>query len=161
MKPARHATDAHYAELVIELSHLLESARRTSARVVNAVMTATYWELGRRIVKFEQLGARRAAYGEEVLARLAADLTKKFGRGFSLRNLRSFRMFYQEWPIRQTLSAESCPTVEANRQTASAETVQAQAPADTPTFPPPWSHYVVLLGVKDRRRSVHGSETML
>jgi len=29
---------------------LLESARRASARAVNVVMTATHWEIGRRIV---------------------------------------------------------------------------------------------------------------
>lgn len=86
---------------------MLEAARRTSARAVNAVMAATYWELGRQIVEFKQGGEKRAAYGEQVLERLAADLTARFGRGFSLRNLRSFRLFYLNWPIRQTLSAES------------------------------------------------------
>jgi hypothetical protein len=28
------------------------------------VMTASYWEIGRRIVEFEQGGQERAAYGE-------------------------------------------------------------------------------------------------
>jgi len=147
MKPARQTTDAYYVKLVTELSRLLESARRTSVRAVNAVMTATYWELGRRIVEFEQGGAKRAAYGEEVLARLAADLTAKFGRGFSLRNLRSFRMFYQEWPIRQTVSAGSNSASDANRQMVSAGSTPAQI--QVPAFPLPWSHYVALLAVKD------------
>jgi hypothetical protein len=48
----------------------------------NALMTATYWEVGRRIVEFEQGGEKRAGYGEELLARLADDLTARFGRGF-------------------------------------------------------------------------------
>jgi predicted nuclease of restriction endonuclease-like (RecB) superfamily len=154
MKPSRQKTDTHYIELVTELSRLLDTARRTSARAVNAVMTATYWELGRRIVEFEQGGAKRAAYGEEVLARLAGDLTARFGRGFSLRNLRSFRMFYQEWPIRQTLSAESGAASEANRQTVSAVSSPVTSQPHTPVFPLPWSHYVALLAVKnaDARR---------
>lgn len=43
---------------------LLESARRATARNVNALMTATYWEIGRRIVEFEQGGKDRAEYGD-------------------------------------------------------------------------------------------------
>jgi hypothetical protein len=40
------------------------------------------------------------------LEHLSADLTKKFGKGFSLRNLRNFRLLYQTFPIRQALPAE-------------------------------------------------------
>ena len=61
---------------------LLDTARRASARTVNAIMTATYWELGRRIVELEQGGKGRADYGEELLKRMSADLTPRFGRGF-------------------------------------------------------------------------------
>ena len=39
-----------YDTILSELVTLLEGARRISARAVNAVMTATYWEVGRRIV---------------------------------------------------------------------------------------------------------------
>ncbi len=142
MPPAKSTSTANYEGLVADLSRLLEDARRVSARAVNTVMTATYWEFGRRIVEFEQGGAKRAAYGEALLERLAEDLTARFGRGFSLRNLRNFRTFYLEWPIRQTVSAESRQAI---RQTASAKSSQ-----DTPrSFPLPWSHYVRLLAVKD------------
>ena len=60
-----------YDSIVSELIDLVESARRVSARSVNAVMTATYWEIGRRIVEFEQAGKKRAKYGEELLDKLA------------------------------------------------------------------------------------------
>jgi hypothetical protein len=46
-------------------------------------MTASYWESGRRIVEFEQGGEGRAKYGELLIARLAEDLTQRFGRRFS------------------------------------------------------------------------------
>src|SRR5271165_5048211 len=69
------------------IAMLLEEARRQSARHVNAILTATYWDIGRRIVEFVQAGESRAEYGEEVLARLSRDLTKKFGRGFGPVNL--------------------------------------------------------------------------
>ena len=61
-----------YDSIVSELSDLIESARRVSARSVNAVVTATYWEIGRRIVESEQRGKKRAGYGEALLERLAA-----------------------------------------------------------------------------------------
>ena len=50
---------------------MLAAARRSSARAVNALMTATYWEVGRRIVEFEQRGEMRADYGQELLKRLS------------------------------------------------------------------------------------------
>ncbi|HEX5241715.1 MAG TPA: hypothetical protein VFW23_00530 [Tepidisphaeraceae bacterium] len=49
-----------YAAILAEVVELLESARRASARAVNAVMTAAYWQVGRRIVESEQGGASRA-----------------------------------------------------------------------------------------------------
>ena len=45
-----------YTGLLGGIGELLEAARRASARTVNAFMTATYWEVGRRIVEFEQGG---------------------------------------------------------------------------------------------------------
>lgn len=43
-----------YDTFLAEVVDLLEAARRTSARAVNAVMTATYWQIGRRIVEAKQ-----------------------------------------------------------------------------------------------------------
>ena len=88
--PARR--DSRYSGLVRDVSTLLESARSASARAVNTLITATYWEIGRRIVEFEQGGARRAAYGTELLDKLSADLTRRFGRGFSRDKLETMRL---------------------------------------------------------------------
>ncbi len=93
--------------MLTEVVRLLEDSRRASARVVNAVMTATYWEVGRQVVEGEQSGAQRAGYGKELLKRLSADLTARLGRGFSQRNLEQMRLFYLGWRIPQTLSAKS------------------------------------------------------
>ena len=59
-----------YGGLLTGISDLLDQARRTSARTVNNILTATYWEIGRRIVEYEQGGKARAEYGEELLERL-------------------------------------------------------------------------------------------
>jgi predicted nuclease of restriction endonuclease-like (RecB) superfamily len=96
-----------YGGLIGGIAELLEAARRTAARTVNALMTATYWEIGRRIVEFEQGGAKRAEYGEGLMARLADDLTARFGRGFSRQNLQRFRLFYLSQPAEKICSTLS------------------------------------------------------
>jgi predicted nuclease of restriction endonuclease-like (RecB) superfamily len=93
-KPASPAATRDYSGLLGGISELLEAARRASARTVNAFMTATYWEVGRRIVEFEQGGEKRAVYGESLLLRLADDLTARFGKGFGKSNLFLMRKFY-------------------------------------------------------------------
>ena len=69
------AAAAGYNSVLTEVVRLLEDSRRTSARAVNAVMTATYWEVGRQVVESEQAGGKRAGYGKELLKRLSSDLT--------------------------------------------------------------------------------------
>jgi predicted nuclease of restriction endonuclease-like (RecB) superfamily len=129
----REAPLSGYDDVLNEFVELIESARRASARAVNAVMTATYWEIGRRIVEREQGGKNRAGYGQALLKRLSADLSDRYKRGFSERNLEQMRLFYLAWPISQTLSAKS---------------QAAAVAASPPRFPLPWSHYVKLLTVK-------------
>ena len=150
-----------YGEVLTDVARLLESARHAAARSVNAVMTATYWEIGRRIVEYEQGGEVRAGYGEALLRRLSVDLTRRFGRGFSERNVEQMRAFYSGWPISQTLSAESgrpspVPDMADISRTASAESRPARTATPSRVsgiaalaarFPLPWSHYVRLLGV--------------
>ena len=102
-----------YLGLVQDLSGLLEEARRSSARAVNVVMTATYWEIGRRIVEFEQGGEPRAEYGTALLARLARDLAGRFGRGFSRPNLQRFREFYLQFPEKKICSTPSSKSGES------------------------------------------------
>jgi predicted nuclease of restriction endonuclease-like (RecB) superfamily len=94
MKPKPTA----YPTLITGIGALLEQSRRAVARSVNCLMTATYWEVGRRIVEFEQGGKRRAEYGEELLQRLAKDLTARHGRGFGVVNLSHMKRFFLCWP---------------------------------------------------------------
>ena len=48
-----------YRHLQTDIAGLLRQARGLAVRSVNAVMTASYWEVGRRIVEAEQKGKRR------------------------------------------------------------------------------------------------------
>ena len=138
-----------YDRLLGDLSGLLEQARRTTARAVNALMTATFWEIGRRIVEFEQQGADRAAYGTGLLDRLAADLTERFGRGFARPNLIRARQFYLALPpevIRSTLSNESDAAASTTGEIVPAASALFSLSELSRAFPLPWSHYVLLLG---------------
>ena len=133
-----------YEPLLKDIVQLLEDARRYAARTVNATLTATYWEIGRRIVEFEQGGESRAEYGEELIERLAADLSARYGRGFSVRNVWQMKAFYLAWPIPQTASAQS--KGRGILQTLSAESDLSSIAS---RFPLPWSAYVRLLSVKN------------
>ena len=53
-----------------------------------------------------QEGNKRAGYGEALLNQLAIQLTSEFGRGFSERNLRNMRQFYQMFQNWQTVSSD-------------------------------------------------------
>ncbi|HBO4445823.1 YhcG family protein [Pseudomonas aeruginosa] len=134
------ALPAGYAGIHSGIVEVLDAARHAAARSVNALMTASYWEIGRRIVEAEQRGKRRAGYGEQLIERLSADLTAQFGRGFSRPNLQQMRSFFLTWPIRQTVSSESSPAPVA-RPWRLDELAQV--------FTLPWSAYVRLLSVKD------------
>jgi len=142
---------ADYGIVLGDVAGIIEAARRCAVRRVNAVMTAAYWLIGRRIVEFEQGGAERAAYGEELMERLARDLTAAFGRGFGKSNLFDMRAFYLAYAeIFQTLSGESPPLPAGPIiQTASGKSEVARREFDplelAQAFPLSWSHYVLLV----------------
>lgn len=56
-----------YRDVHSEVVLLLDAARHTAARSVNAVMTATYWEIGRRIVELDQDGQDCVVYGDALI----------------------------------------------------------------------------------------------
>ncbi len=158
LKVQPQTADPGYGTLIAGISDLLDHARRSAARAVNGILTATYWEVGRRIVEFEQGGKARAEYGEALLKRLAQDLTARYGRGFSKSNLFLMRSFYLSWQIFQTPSgkfeARAVPA-ELDDPTGSKGLAAVEPhPARTdililaPAFPLPWSHYVRLLSVE-------------
>ena len=95
-----------YNDLLTGISDLLEQARRMSARAVNSIITAAYWEVGRRIVEFEQGGMARALYGKRLMEPRAKDLTARHGRGFSVQGIYKMRGFYLGWEILPTPSGK-------------------------------------------------------
>jgi predicted nuclease of restriction endonuclease-like (RecB) superfamily len=138
----------NYENVRSGIVELLKAARSSAARNVNSIMTATYWEIGRRIVHSEQAGEKRAEYGATLIPRLSEDLSAVFGKGFGARNLAQMRSFFLAWPeekILQTPSAKSSNTLQNNELRA----VSLSTPTLAACFPLPWSAYVRLLSVKN------------
>lgn len=143
--PSTTGPDGSYHTVLAHIADLLEVARRSAVRSVNAVMTATYWQIGRRIVEEEQRGRQRADYGEQLITRLAADLTARYGRGFGYRNLYQMRQFYTSYPqILQTASATFGYSPLPDRSIAPETLLQELGKR----FPLSWSHYVSLLSIQ-------------
>jgi predicted nuclease of restriction endonuclease-like (RecB) superfamily len=89
-----------HGNLMDRIVSILEQARANVARSVNSNMVIAYWLIGREIVEALQSGQQRAEYGDSLLADLSAQLSKRYGRGFSVTNLRYFRLFYQAFTDR-------------------------------------------------------------
>jgi len=73
--------------LVADIRQLIDSARQRAAVAVNAELTLLYWQVGRRI-QAEVLKGERAAYGQQIVPALAAQLTAAYGRGWGEKQLR-------------------------------------------------------------------------
>ena len=73
---------------------------------VNTAMAQAYWEFGEQIYLASSENDR-AEYETGLLKYLSEKLTAEFGKGFSERNLRNMRQFYQCYPIRNTVCSES------------------------------------------------------
>jgi predicted nuclease of restriction endonuclease-like (RecB) superfamily len=114
-------------------------------------------------VEGEQSGGKRAGYGKELLKRLSSDLTTRFGRGFSQRNLEQMRLFYLGWRISQTLSAKSYPaeTLLDGGESSPDSSSELSRPPPARRFPLPWSHYVRLMTVKsEQARGFYEAEAL-
>lgn len=117
-----------------KIEHLIEESRRRTVTAVNTAMVYTYYEIGRMIVEDEQQGEQRAEYGTTMLKKVAERLTLKFGKGFSLTNLKQMRSFYLVYTM-QSLE-------------------KGQTASDQLHFTLSWSHYLKLMRIEnpDERR---------
>lgn len=120
-----------------DISELLDSARKQAKTAVNLSMVYAYYEIGCQIYEEEQQGKERAEYGKYLLKELSDYLLKKFGKGFSVTNLKQMRKFYLTYvndQIGQTVSDQfkNLPTVSSGRK-----------------FFLSWSHYLKLMRISD------------
>jgi predicted nuclease of restriction endonuclease-like (RecB) superfamily len=92
------------ATLLRELRRAIAGARERVAHQVNEELVALYWAVGIRIRR-DLLGKRRAAYGQQILQALGAQLGAEFGDGFSTKNLWHMVRFAEVFPDERIVSA--------------------------------------------------------
>ena len=160
------------AALYLSIRQVLEQARAGAYRAVNFTMVQAYWQVGYLIVEHEQGGRKRAEYGEALLEELSRRLTREFGRGFDVRNLRYMRQFYQVFPARHTPRQEPARGTKRNalrsqlgatniRNAARSESSKSEAGFRHTTLDESvrpglrselsWTHYRLLLRVEKRQ----------
>ena len=119
------------------VSDVLLRARKNAQTAINLAMVYAYFDIGKMIVEEEQHGANRAAYGTQLLKELSAYLTERYGKGFSVANLKNIRQFYRVYSIDkigETMFSQSdkLPAVSTGRK-----------------FYLSWSHYLKLMRIED------------
>lgn len=140
------------APLLDRVVAILEQARGNVVRAVNTQMVWAYWLIGREIVQELQGGDARAAYGQQMLPDVSAQLTQRYGKGFSVPNLQNFRKFYLAYSTRViatapiqypagTKSGSGQIQYPAGKELTGSESVQGFSPQLT------WSHYRALMRV--------------
>ncbi|MDO4443611.1 MAG: DUF1016 N-terminal domain-containing protein, partial [Slackia sp.] len=128
---------ARFDSLCSDAIAIIDSARQSSYRAVNVAMVYSHYELGKRIVEEEQRGASRAGYGKELIARLSARLTERYGKGFSKTNLKQMRTFYVVY------------SQDAIGQTLSDQFSHLPKTPEGRVFPLSWSHYIKLMRIQN------------
>ena len=119
-------------DLYNKVRTILDNGRNKAYKAVNFAMVESYWNVGREIVEDEQNGENRAKYGKYILKELSAKLTKDFGEGYSITNLKYMRRFFMAFQKGQTLSDQLT-----------------------------WSHFILLLKVeKEEARNFYMIETV-
>ena len=140
-----------------QVAVLLQNARQQVLRTINSTMVYTYFEIGRMIVEEEQNGKDRAEYGKQILKGLSQQLTKEFGKGFSLRNLEQIRKFYQIYSISSTVSTileiQKTQTLSAESNDNISQTVSTELNSQNffSIFKLTWSHYTFLMRIEDEK----------
>ena len=115
--PIKGISDEFYARI----RTIIETARTNIISTVNREMVQAYLLIGREIVEEEQKGKNRAEYGAKLLEGLSERLTRDFGAGFTVANIRNMRQFYLTYPKHYALRSELC-----------------------------WTHYRILMRVDDK-----------
>lgn len=137
---------------------LIKNAQQQVVRAINSTMVYTYFEIGRMIVEEEQSGQERAAYGKQVLKGLSNELTKEFGKGFSVENLDRMRMFYRTYSnspsltrLLETVNSSSVMTNSENKKkyVLIGEFENQKTQTLISFFKLTWTHYVFLMRIDD------------
>lgn len=114
-----------------ELSNLIEQSRQQLVSAVNNTLTVLFWHVGSKI-NAHILQHKRAEYGKQIIVKLSQQLSAAYGKSFEEKNLRRMMQFaeqFQDIEIVVTLSRQLS-----------------------------WSHFLVLLPIKNRKAKIFYAE---
>ena len=114
---------------------IIDKAQQTAYSAVNEMLIKRNWLLGLRI-QHEILQEQRAAYGKQVIKSLSEGLVKRYGRGFSMRNLYYFIDFYQDHQDYFLMKVENGTAV---ADTNNLQSLTAKSPIRLS-----WTHYNII-----------------
>jgi len=89
-----------------ELSLLIEKSKKKAVSQIKSTVNLLFWHVGKKI-NDEILHKKRAEYGAQVVTNLAEKLSAKYGRNFTLRNLRRMMQFAEDFPDKKIVSTLS------------------------------------------------------
>ncbi len=81
------------------------NARNKVYSTANFAMIEAYWNIGKKIIE-KQGGKDKAEYGLGLIKELSTQMTKDFGKGFTVTNLKYMRQFYLTFPNGHALRGE-------------------------------------------------------
>jgi DUF1016 N-terminal domain len=87
-----------YELLISSIAEVHARTQTGAAGAVNRYLTLRNWFIGAYAVQFEQNGADRASYGQQLLVHLARDLWRRRIPGCSPEMLGRMRVFYRAYP---------------------------------------------------------------
>ncbi|MCE9500742.1 MAG: DUF1016 N-terminal domain-containing protein [Leptospira sp.] len=111
-----------YNSLFNQISKILEETKKDFKEGSNRFVLTSNWEIGKKITEIESGKNRKERFGERIIEKLSKDLNKKFGSGYSERNLLYARKFFQVYNLNRI------------------------------KFQLSWTHYRALLSVKDEAK---------
>lgn len=145
-----------------EVASILQTGRKAAYASVNAIMAATYWQIGRRIVEQEQKGASRADYGEYLIVNLSRYLGDAFGKGFSVASLKNFRRFYLAFPCKPE-KATQCVAFSRQSKNGVMDAIDLKAfkKATRCVANLSWTHIRLIMRLDDaQERNYYAAETL-
>ncbi len=157
--------------LFSKVSAIIDEGRKYVATAVDLAEVYSKYQIGMYIVEEEQAGNKRADYGKQILINLSQRLTDKYGDGWSVPQLKLIRQFYTVYSKRLNTVypiADNQETKELAAESKRLNTVyQIQNlpkmidPSSMPRFTLSWSHYIVLMRIKnDNERKFYEIEAL-
>ena len=85
-----------------EVSSVISKYRKHINNTINFDLVLANWEIG-KMINEKQQSLPRAEYGEKLIKELSEQMTKDFGKGYTITNLKYMRMFYKTFQKGHTL----------------------------------------------------------